>query len=500
MALDAGITLDEGVHQRYGDEILAWFSSGFTDDRALHCSQRLYGGLFDLIGAALNALQIIPLDTYRLLHVLSALFGLGAVWATWKMAALIGGAPAGFLAASFLVLTPSFVGHALFNPKDIPFATGATLTLYAAVCIALERTGLTWKSALRAGLCVGVGLAMRPGGMFLLAYPLLAACVGLALSLWVRPQRVPLRALFRAVCGLGIKLSCGLALAWLVMIVAWPWAQQHPLERPFEAAREAASFSWRNQVLFNGERIYSYDLPRSYLPTWFGITMPEHYLIALLCAAVCGYLLVRRRAFSVRKALALALITSSVAVPLLAVLVKRPIIYDAHRHFLFFFPALAALAGLVTARVLADLSIAKLLRGSLLAALITLAGLCVFDMRALHPYEYIYFNRLFGGLPAAHGRFETDYWGAANREAFLWVLDNVQSKNLTRVGACYATWQIDLIKAQVAHANRFKAAKRDKHARIYIATTRDNCHAEQAGRVIHTVGRRGVPLAHVFQR
>jgi len=500
MALDAGITLDEEVHVRYGEEILAWFSSDFTDERALHCSQRVYAGFFDLLGAALNASKILPFDTYSVVHLLSALFGLCAIWATWKMAALIGGAPAGFLAASFLVFTPSFVGHAIFNPKDIPFATGATLTLYAAVCIGIEPRPLSWKNALRAGLCLGIGLATRSGGLFLLVYPLAAAVASSVVALWWGPPLIAARDVVRAASLTVLKLCVGFALAWTVMIAAWPWAQQQPFSRPFEAAREAANFQWRNKLLFDGERIFSYDLPRSYLPTWFGITLPELYLIALLCAGVCGYLLWRKRALDARKVLCIGLIVTSIALPLLGVLVARPIIYDAHRHFLFFFPALAALAGIATARVLTDTSLAKLLRGSLATALIALAGLCAFDMHALHPYQYLYFNRIFGGLPAAQGRFETDYWGAANREAFIWVFENYRSKKTTRIGACYMSGVFDMLAPHWPESARFKRAKREKHAQVFIATTRDDCHVGQRGHVIHTVKRNGVPLAYVFQR
>jgi hypothetical protein len=42
-------------------------------------------------------------------------------------------------------------------------------------------------------------------------------------------------------------------------------------------------------------------------------------------------------------------------------------------------------------------------------------------MAALHPYEYIYFNRIFGGLPAAYDRFETDYFGLSLREGMEWI-------------------------------------------------------------------------------
>jgi hypothetical protein len=500
MALDAGITLDEQVHVRYGEEILAWLTSDFTDERALHCSQRLYAGLFDVLGAALNASKLLPLDTYSVVHLLSALFALCATWATWRMAALIGGKPAGFLAASFLMLTPSFVGHAIFNPKDIPFATGATLTLYAAVCIGIDPRPLSWKNALRAGLCLGIGLATRSGGLFLLVYPLVAAIASSVISLWWGPSLIAARGLVRGASLTVLKLCVGFALAWTVMIAAWPWAQQQPFSRPFEAAREAANFQWRNKLLFDGERIFSYELPWTYLPTWFGITMPELYLVALVCVGVCGYVLWRKRVFDARRVLCVGLIVASVALPLLGVLVARPIIYDAHRHFVFFFPALAALAGLATARVLTDVSLALPLRGSLTTALVALAGLCVFDMHALHPYQYIYFNRIFGGLPAAQGRFETDYWGAANREAFLWVFENHRSKKTTRIAACYMSGVLDMLAPHWPDAARFKHAKREKHAQVFIATTRDNCHLGQRGRVIHTVERNGVPLAYVFQR
>lgn len=501
MSLDSGITFDEGVHVRYGEEILAWFKSGFADQRALFCDQRVYGGLFDLLGAVLNALHILPLDTIRVVHVLSALCGLCAIWATWKTGALIAGPAAGFLAASFLALTPSFVGHSLFNPKDIPFATGAALTLYASVCILVERTVLSWRSAMRAGLCVGVGLAMRPGGLFLLAYPLAAALASrwVALGELRRAQRtadaLPTSSSFL------LRLTAGFVLAWLVMIAAWPWALQDAFTRPFEAARIAAHYPWWNEVLFNGQRLFSFELPWTYLPAWFAITTPEIYLVALVCAGVCSYRLLQKRSYDLRKALAVALIAASIVVPLLGVFVTRPIIYDAHRHFLFFYPALAALAGLACARVLVDASVPKLVRGAVAVTLSALAALCAFDMHALHPYEYVYFNRAFGGLPAANGRFETDYWSAAHREAFLWIFDNVQSDGTTvAVGSCSADWQLDLIKPHAPKAERFVLAEREEDARIYLATTRDDCHAKQSGRVIHTVARQGVPLVYVFQR
>jgi len=35
----------------------------------------------------------------------------------------------------------------------------------------------------------------------------------------------------------------------------------------------------------------------------------------------------------------------------------------------------------------------------------------------LHPYEYIYYNRLVGGVQGAFRKYELDYWGTSYREA-----------------------------------------------------------------------------------
>jgi hypothetical protein len=49
----------------------------------------------------------------------------------------------------------------------------------------------------------------------------------------------------------------------------------------------------------------------------------------------------------------------------------------------------------------------------------------------IHLYEYIYFNRLSGGLIGAYNRYETEYWGLSLREAMEWV--NQNSKTGTQV-------------------------------------------------------------------
>jgi tetratricopeptide (TPR) repeat protein len=43
---------------------------------------------------------------------------------------------------------------------------------------------------------------------------------------------------------------------------------------------------------------------------------------------------------------------------------------------------------------------------------------------ANHPYEYMYFNEIAGGIKGANGEYETDYWNQTPRAAFEWLVKN----------------------------------------------------------------------------
>jgi hypothetical protein len=54
-----------------------------------------------------------------------------------------------------------------------------------------------------------------------------------------------------------------------------------------------------------------------------------------------------------------------------------------------------------------------------LIALAVLPG--IVDGIRLHPYEYIYYNRLVGGVHGAFRNYELDYWGTSYREAAAYL-------------------------------------------------------------------------------
>jgi hypothetical protein len=188
--------------------------------------------------------------------------------------------------------------------------------------------------------------------------------------------------------------------------------------------------------------------------------------------------------------------------PLAAAVIGRVVVYDGQRHFLFVLPPLAAICGCAIAEVTRYTGVPRAISYGVVAGFFALAGLTVSDMITLHPYEYVYFNRLAGGLPSASKRFETDYWGASYREGLNWLVQHVKPTPGTklRVASCSCFEETKHYLNVIARASdRFEPVVDRNAADIFLATTRDQCQRTE-GDVMHVVTRQGVPLLYVIRR
>jgi hypothetical protein len=300
------------------------------------------------------------------------------------------------------------------------------------------------------------------------------------------------------------------------MVAAWPWAQQDPLRHPVQALLENARFQFAGSMLFDGIRVSPQSLPSTYLPTWFAISFPEFYAVGLAAGLVpAAAFLLRRGRRMPTVAVVLGLVVMACLPPALAVW-RRAVMYDGMRHFLFVVPFVAVLAGRGFAAAVGDLAALRTSSRPLVAARAAIAavavgagvlslGLTVGDLRALHPYEYVYFNRLVaGGQAAASARFETDYWGLSYKEGLDWLRDNYHPAATGRIRV--ANCSIDFltsypIRRSPALSARFAPASAygNPPARILLATTRYDCH-RRGGTTLHVVERKGVPLMYVLER
>lgn len=499
---DAGVSYDENSQRLYGDLILAWFRSWFKDLGAMTLRDlHFYGGLFD--APAQWLVQFSPYGVYETRHVLTAIVALLGVVAAWKMATAVAGERAGFLSALILSLTPCWVGHGLFNPKDIPFASAVAFASLASLRLAIGPAPLRLRDIGWAGLTVGIALGVRPGGYFVVAYPCLAAAARLGLEVLRRRRSGEPLGLGRLTVNLSRCVLLVFVIAWPIMLLFWPWAQLAPFKRPLIAMWIVRRFNWKNTVLFEGSMVDAKALPIRYLPVWLRLTLPETYLLAAIAIVVlCAGLAIRRRRFEGDRVLGWGLLAAFVVLPFAAVLITRPVLYDAQRHVLFLLPPMAAVAGCALSEVFAAPWLPRAVRGAFAGVFVALSILVTVDIVQLHPFEYVYFNRISGGLAKQHRQFETDYWSIGYREGLEWVLKELPpepASRRTRVTGCDKAGAERLeyyLQRWPGAADQVHVTREYDQADVLIAVRRWGCD-RRAGRTLGTVERQGVPLVYI---
>ncbi len=401
-----GLTWDEESGWNYSHEVLDYYRSTGRVQHALDDKyMRFYGGFFEIC-AGIGG-KNLPFGMYENRHLVIALFGLVGIVFAYKLGSLLGGQAAGLAAAAFLTLTPLYYGHMFNNPKDLPFASMYLVAVYYIVVLRRRFPDISWGLATRASIAIGLTLAIRIGGAVL--FGLLAAAVVLAVvarraggrssQQTVRPVRTLL------------KLSMIPLLSWVVMCLLWPYALVSPFKHSIQAWRTFSEYSWSGTMVFAGRIVNSHALPRTYVPTWFAMTMPDFLLVAAAIVVIAAVLGRPKRLWRLVEPDWLILAGAG-AVPVIFVIVQKAVIYDGIRHLLFAIPPLVVLVAVAIAALFEEAS-RLALKWAIALAVGPLMVLTAADMVSLHPYQSVYFNRLVaGGLAGAAGRFETDYWGS----------------------------------------------------------------------------------------
>jgi hypothetical protein len=498
---DYAISNDEGVQHHYGELIIAYYRSGLADQSVFSFQNLyLYGGLFDIISIALS--HLVPIDPYDLRHILCALIGIGGIGATAATARLIAGPRAALIAAASLSVCGAWYGTMFNHTKDIPFAAammGATLFL---IRIARRLPSPLTFDVAAFGLLTGATLGMRVLGLLLLIY------LGFAISLYLpRPWRGHGRARWGFVMSSALRLLPALALGYVIMIVAWPWAGLAPLN-PIRGLLAFSEFQYSIHTVLGGQVYEMADVPRLYVPIYILIRVP---LLILFGAAVATV-----SALSPRLAAGLngpqrrdiILVALTVIFPLTCEVVFRGPAFTGLRHFLFVIPAIAALAGIGLDRMVTALTARGRLvaAGGLAAVTVGLVWNAVTLVR-LHPYEYLFYNPVVGGLQGASRHYDLDYWFASMPEAINVLeaylrhaapVDALAPTQVYSVAVCGERLEFD--KKVTLPQLRWDFRHEWNQSEFFIAPTQMNCDGDLDGKVIGTVERLGVPIAYIKDR
>jgi len=506
-----GITWDEELQSQYGQAIVDYYSSGFKDQRYAEIfNLYLYGGMFDGLASVIDSIAPITvfgdrLSVYDIRHFINALFGLLGLWGTWRLGRFVGGSAVGLLALVLLTLTPMYYGHMFNNPKDIPFAAGIVWTLYfMGRCYAsgMQRPRLQLLAKL--GVILGLTLGIRVGGVMVLIFWLVPMTWEALQPLLRRCDQAALRSAVQTIWRYGMRIALPVAIiAYVVMLICWPWAQQNPIMNPLRALNEFSNFPQDVEVLLDGTIYRSTQLPWFYLPLYFSVQLPELLLFLLFASFVLMPLIWRGRTMPQKQTLLLIILMAFV--PMLYAVIRHPALYDAVRHFLFAVPLMCVLGALAGRYISvwavnefrqdwSRRSIACGLTGIFLIWAISQIAIMI----QLHPYEYIYANRFTGGVHGAYGRYELDYWGSSFKEAaeriqaFVAKEGGVPPGKIYKIAIC-GPWD----SAMIYMPPDYEPVVANEPAEFFLSTTRWMCQNMRTGRNIIEIDRMGVPLSVV---
>jgi hypothetical protein len=493
---DYAISNDEGVQHHYGELIIEYYRSGFRS-RDLFAFQNLYlyGGFFDVIAVGLA--NVIPIDAYELRHLLCAMIGIGGIAASAATARLIAGPRAGLIAAVALALCGAWYGAMFNHTKDIPFAaamTGATLFL-----LRIGR-GLPSPRAIDVagfGLLAGAALGVRSLGLLLFLYPALAILMYL-------PWRERGGRLRFAVSS-ALKVAPALVLAYLIMILAWPWAVLAPLN-PIRGLFAFSEFHYAIRTIFAGRAYEMAEVPRIYIPAYLLIRVPLITLAGVVLALIS--LFGRFARVSPERRRHVALVSLTIFFPLTCQVLFHGPAFTGMRHFLFVLPPLAVLAG-VGFSYLFEAIAAKGRRLAAGAIALVCAGFLAdgVTLIRLHPYENLSYNMLVGGLPGAYRRYDLDYWFNSMPEAIHMLEAFVRDKapvealpppKIFSVAVCGERLPFD--KTVTLPQLHWDFRSEWNESEFFIAPTQMNCDRDLDGDIIGVVERLGVPIAYVKDR
>lgn len=507
----SGVNGDDIYQYDYSQKLVDFYTSFGANQEATHIPEgnmHYYGGFFDTVAGFLNealGFSENELGYHSTRHILIALLGMIAMIFTGLLTREIAGWRAAILALLIIYFSPRFFGHALMNPKDIPFAAGNVMALYYMVRWLRKMPTYHWRDLLGMALGIGLAISTRAGGLLLFGYVGLFAALDFISKYGFQGFTGQLKALGRYAATGAIAALAG----YLLAILFWPFAMQNPIANPLEALTEFSKLGVKIRVLFEGVNIMSDTTPWYYPLSWIIRTIPLPALVGVVGAVGLAFWLVRKY-----WSIPVWLCFFATIFPLAYVIYKDSLLHDGWRHLMFVYPSLVVLAALFW--VLVEEWVVQ--KGAWKYALWGIVALGILEP-AIYIFRnptvpYTYFSPINGGIQGAFGQYETDYWGVTVKDAIRWLEEEGKISPDQRDTIILATtfsfnsqkylaekYQGKVKTIYVRYNERFD---RDWDIGIFPSRYVRGPHLRQGtwptSRTIHSIKANGVPLTAIMER
>ncbi|MCG8306007.1 MAG: tetratricopeptide repeat protein [Cytophagales bacterium] len=408
---------DEYVHVKQAEKNISYILSLGAHREALDTPiSRLkhYGQSFDTVTTFIA--QTLDLrDIYRFRHVSNAI----VAWLTILFASLIAGkiskskVAACFTVILFLV-SLRFMGHAMNNLKDIPFAFAFTCSIYFMLRFLEKLPKISWFYLALLTMGLAFGISIRIGGLLIFAYFLLFT--GLYLYFQIISGKLGPGEATKLGLKIGLLSISVFALAYICAMLLWPWALEDPFKNPWISLDLMHHYPTTVRQVFEGKLIWSDRFPWYYLFKYMLVTLP----LLLFSGLVAGMMLIWKSKDG-NGILYFVFNLIAFGFPLFYASVSGANVYGGWRQMLFVFPPLAVVSG-VGMWLLLEVVKGKKIWKSVFAIVfgILLYGPIRFFV-ANYPYQYIFFNQFAGGIKGAYVNYELDYYFTSFKKAYEYI-------------------------------------------------------------------------------
>ncbi len=420
---------------------------------------KYYGASFDVVAEYIDeSFHIDNISQTR--HSLNALCGWLTVLMAGLIAYLLGGWRAAVFASLLMFLSPRYLGHSFNNPKDVPFAAAVTMAIYGMVLFFKQFPKVKWYTYLILIFAIAFSISIRIGGLILFGY---FGLFGLLLLIRIfadNKRQLKLKqkkniVLSDYVSGkmIGKMLIMGIGICvvgYFMGLLLWPYAMQSPIKNPMEAFSAMSSFDTALRQLYEGSLQWSDALPWYYTPKYILMTIPIAVIVGVILFFVFCWIKKEDRFWAF-------FMFFTFFFPVFWIVFTKANVYGGWRHAMFAYPPMVVAAGWgfdamvkwVESKLTVNNEQLTINNGDKdandgrdainrvstkgiivnVASVILLLVLLIGPIRhviANHPYEYVYFNELAGGVDKAYGNYEMDFYYHSTREASEWIIANAE--------------------------------------------------------------------------
>lgn len=433
LAPKAAVNVDEQLHYPHAKRVVNWYFTGGKDTSCLDTpvtNLKYYGQSVDNMTALINRVFAVK-NEFLTRHYTGAFF----FWLLLFFSGLTGFRLTGsFLISAITVIsilaTPRLFGHAFGNLKDIPFSTGYMISVYFIIGFVKELPKPKWNTAILLGLAIAFTCSVRIGGLILFGY------LGLAVFLIFLLKPFLLKQIFSTKLCL-LRLS-GQSLAILLIgyfagLLLWPFALQNVFQNPFESLQVMEHYKVSIRQIFDGEWLWSTQLPWYYLPKWILISTPEFLFLGFTVFLI---LFVKRIFKKKSEQLFTELfLLFTLFFPIFYVIIIRANLYSGVRQMLFVMPLLAVFSSVGIIYLFKEVDAKNFKKLFVLFFLVLMVAPVKHQIQTF-PADYVYFNSISGGNKMAWSNYEYDYYFHSIKNPAKYLVELVGNKQVTVATNC----------------------------------------------------------------